>query len=433
MRWQTTALALLLAGAGCLDHADREPSSAHSGAAALTPAQGTDVSGDQGGVVTYTYDGSGRRVLKEYAPASDGVRAVYSVGEHLDVVEREDGSLVMERYVLIGGRRAVYIPDDADGEIYHLHSDVLGSPRWITNSSGGLVRHLRYEPFGRSLDDNLPLRYRHAGEEVSERLTHLGGVRQYNSAIGRMMQPDSLIPDPANPQSLNRYAYAYNEPLGYVDPSGHWALPWEVLDVVSYKLSADAWVASISRVVDNPTSGSAWMQLGTDTVGVFADAASLLSPVVPATYGLSKHGLHAVTTAATEVTRVDHAVDTAEAGGSAARRAATDGAAGAGAAKAGGKNLFKIDDGVRRSKSAEIVGNDTIPARIKRAGHPDELANLPVDSLRSPKTKIRRDSRFLDNNLAPAQAGSTPPPIEVVPISGEIPGHVPIREVEIVP
>ncbi len=28
-------------------------------------------------------------------------------------------------------------------------------------------------------------------------------------------------PDPANPQSLNRYAYVLNNPLKYTDPSGH--------------------------------------------------------------------------------------------------------------------------------------------------------------------------------------------------------------------
>ncbi|MEO0593744.1 MAG: RHS repeat-associated core domain-containing protein, partial [Myxococcota bacterium] len=98
-----------------------------------------------------------------------------------------------------------------------------------------------------------------------------------------------------------------------------------------------------------------------------------------------------------------------------------------------GKDLFRIDDGVRRSKSAEIVGKKSIPAQIKRQGQPDELTDIPLENLRSPKSSIPRDSRFLDNNLGPARAGSQPPPIEVVPIRGEIPGHVPIRDVVIQP
>ena len=36
-----------------------------------------------------------------------------------------------------------------------------------------------------------------------------------------MASPDTIVPDPTNPQSHNRYSYTYNNPLKYVDPSGH--------------------------------------------------------------------------------------------------------------------------------------------------------------------------------------------------------------------
>jgi hypothetical protein len=35
---------------------------------------------------------------------------------------------------------------------------------------------------------------------------------------------DSVVPSAGNPQSLNRYAYTFNNPLKYTDPSGH--CPW---------------------------------------------------------------------------------------------------------------------------------------------------------------------------------------------------------------
>jgi len=35
------------------------------------------------------------------------------------------------------------------------------------------------------------------------------------------MSPDSIVPDPADPQTLNRYSYCRNNPVMYVDPSGH--------------------------------------------------------------------------------------------------------------------------------------------------------------------------------------------------------------------
>jgi len=49
------------------------------------------------------------------------------------------------------------------------------------------------------------------------------GARQYDPALGRFLQADTLVPNPGNPQSLNRYAYTLNNPLRYTDPSGHYA------------------------------------------------------------------------------------------------------------------------------------------------------------------------------------------------------------------
>ncbi len=44
----------------------------------------------------------------------------------------------------------------------------------------------------------------------------------YNrSYLNRWLSADTIVPDPANPQSLNRYSYVHNNPLRYIDPSGH--------------------------------------------------------------------------------------------------------------------------------------------------------------------------------------------------------------------
>jgi len=47
------------------------------------------------------------------------------------------------------------------------------------------------------------------------------GAREYDPSLGRWLSADTIVPDPANPQSLNRYAYVYNNPCKYTDPSGH--------------------------------------------------------------------------------------------------------------------------------------------------------------------------------------------------------------------
>ena len=43
----------------------------------------------------------------------------------------------------------------------------------------------------------------------------------YSLNFGRFIQPDTMVPNPGDPQSLNRYSYAGNNPLRYTDPSGH--------------------------------------------------------------------------------------------------------------------------------------------------------------------------------------------------------------------
>ncbi len=57
------------------------------------------------------------------------------------------------------------------------------------------------------------------------------GARYYDAAIGRFAQPDSIVPNPYNPQSLNRYSYTLNNPVKYTDPSGHSACVDEDCDV----------------------------------------------------------------------------------------------------------------------------------------------------------------------------------------------------------
>jgi len=46
-------------------------------------------------------------------------------------------------------------------------------------------------------------------------------ARYYDPALGRFIQPDTIVPEPGDPQALNRYAYVLNNPLRYNDPSGH--------------------------------------------------------------------------------------------------------------------------------------------------------------------------------------------------------------------
>ena len=46
-------------------------------------------------------------------------------------------------------------------------------------------------------------------------------ARMYNPLLMRFVQPDSIIPDAADPQTWDRYSYVGNNPIDYNDPTGN--------------------------------------------------------------------------------------------------------------------------------------------------------------------------------------------------------------------
>jgi len=92
------------------------------------------------------------------------------------------------------------------------------------NSIGGNPRELRYYPWGgvRYAYGTTPTDYRFTGQqEVSYINLYWYNSRLYDPALGRWIQPDSIIPDPNNPLDWDRYSYVRNSPIKYTDPSGH--------------------------------------------------------------------------------------------------------------------------------------------------------------------------------------------------------------------
>ncbi len=46
-------------------------------------------------------------------------------------------------------------------------------------------------------------------------------ARFYSPVLNRFIQPDSIVPNPMNPQAFNRFSYVGNRPINFNDPSGH--------------------------------------------------------------------------------------------------------------------------------------------------------------------------------------------------------------------
>ncbi len=107
--------------------------------------------------------------------------------------------------------------------LYWLLSDHLGSTAITANSSGSRTAELRYKAYGETRYSwgTTPTTYRFTGQREEATIgLYFYNARWYDPVLGRFVQPDTIVPEPGNPQSLNRYAYVYNNPLRYTDPSG---------------------------------------------------------------------------------------------------------------------------------------------------------------------------------------------------------------------
>ena len=75
---------------------------------------------------------------------------------------------------------------------------------------------LRYYPYGstRYNTNNQLTTYRFTGQRWdSGTALYFYQSRWYDPIIGRFLAADTIVPQPQNPQNLNRYSYVGNQPL----------------------------------------------------------------------------------------------------------------------------------------------------------------------------------------------------------------------------
>jgi len=140
------------------------------------------------------------------------------------------------------------------GVLTFLHGDHLGSASLATDASGAKITDsdTRYYPYGVTrpglAGTGLPTDRRFTGQREE---TGLGfydyGARPYDPTLGRFLQADTLVPNPGNPQSLNRYAYVLGNPLRYTDPTGHRVLPEDIPGVKTHPVTGE-WTTDVTTV-----------------------------------------------------------------------------------------------------------------------------------------------------------------------------------------
>jgi RHS repeat-associated protein len=165
-------------------------------------------------------------VITQYAYNGDGDRVSQTVGGVATSYVFDPVGLTQVLAETTAGQSKFYVPGlaqySATGWEY-FGQDRLGSVRTLLNPAGKLLLARNYDPFGNVLVQGGvgSSGFGYTGEPVdSTGLVYLR-ARYYSPVVGRFLTPDSVIPDPLSSQAWNQYSYVENNPIKFVDPSGH--------------------------------------------------------------------------------------------------------------------------------------------------------------------------------------------------------------------
>jgi len=183
---------------------------------------------------SYIYDGDGSRVEKcassQAGSCPNGSNATLywrdtDGGDSL--VETDQADTIQNQYIFFGNNRIARL--DGNGNVHYYFSDHLGSHAVVENSTGSVCEQdIDYYPYGGVQHDYcaaVTQNYKFTGAERDGE-TGLDSMkaRNYASSLGRLLTPDPGHADgfahKGDPESWNPYAYAGNNPLRFIDPSG---------------------------------------------------------------------------------------------------------------------------------------------------------------------------------------------------------------------
>ena len=117
---------------------------------------------------------------------------------------------------------------------HYLIQDALGSTAAITNADGSQSTRVAYNAWGKlvsatdgttQIDATAVAAITTVGYTGQEMLAEANliqmGARIYDPDSGVFLSPDPTNAQPDDPRDWNQYAYVYDNPMTYVDPSGY--------------------------------------------------------------------------------------------------------------------------------------------------------------------------------------------------------------------
>uniref|UniRef100_UPI003139397D RHS repeat-associated core domain-containing protein n=1 Tax=Marinimicrobium sp. C2-29 TaxID=3139825 RepID=UPI003139397D len=122
------------------------------------------------------------------------------------------------------------------GQRYYIQTDHLGSPRAVTDSSGSVVKTIRYDSYGNITDDrnpefDIPFGFAGGLRDPDTGLIRFG-YRDYDPETGRWTARDPIGFEGGDP---NLYGYVLKNPISFRDPYGlapWWASPLAAVTAV---------------------------------------------------------------------------------------------------------------------------------------------------------------------------------------------------------
>lgn len=191
------------------------------------------------GTVFFGYDQTGRRIYKQVVPEAGETTLFLFPTRDFETGPKGD-----ESSVRVGDARLVRMEHGTGRWFYYLR-DHLESSDYMMTPDGVAVEQMLYRAWGTehapetlsapwadhlaSVQDQAPrekTHYRFTGQYLDDSTgLYYYGARYYDPDLGRFISPDPLyLADPerctGNPISCSLFAYANNNPMSFIDPTG---------------------------------------------------------------------------------------------------------------------------------------------------------------------------------------------------------------------